>query len=532
MVKFYESQHSLDHPFPAVSLAFFLRYPNPYSRHVLSTDVLDRWVDPRTQRLHTVSVHLKRSKIPSAFLRLLPKSLLGGGGGNSSSSGGGGGSGGSSSGGDEGGAGGGGGGASSPPALISGGNSGQSYILETSVVDVREGWMRTESRNLEWTGVLSVVETQVFSARTTPFGTDAGAGAGAGASASATEYGHGGATEAAGGEGGGGGGGGGTQRRFALWPERSATATATAAAAAADGLTDVRTTVKLHSRLGQQARALRLKPERAGAVGDAGGGGGSSSSSGSTFSRWAALRTASALSSPADETDEDRASSPYPSSSSSSTSSSTSSSSSISTSSPPPPPPPPSPSSSSSSSSSSSPSPSLSGVVVAATPEQQQPAPWKATGFLTAWSAASVQRSIEAIGIRRTHDHVAKSTEGLKLVLERLRAGGLGAVLEGMRRDGLVQHAHSHTPPNDYSATEAGGGVASAGATGANGGGSRRWWSSSSWRRQSWGEAADAAEAEAAAVAGEDGRRSTSVEADADEGRHRGSSSSVIGDEE
>lgn len=50
------------------------------------------------------------------------------------------------------------------PASVSGGNSGEkaSYILETSVVDIKEGWMKTESRNLNFTGVLSVVEKQHF----------------------------------------------------------------------------------------------------------------------------------------------------------------------------------------------------------------------------------------------------------------------------------------------------------------------------------------------------------------------------------
>ena len=41
-------------------------------------------------------------------------------------------------------------------------NSGQTYILETTVVDPKEGWMKSESRNMEWTGVLSVVERQDF----------------------------------------------------------------------------------------------------------------------------------------------------------------------------------------------------------------------------------------------------------------------------------------------------------------------------------------------------------------------------------
>ncbi|KAF1931154.1 uncharacterized protein M421DRAFT_57174 [Didymella exigua CBS 183.55] len=122
MVKFYSSQETYAYSFPAVTLAYFLRYPNPYATHVLSTDTIARSYDPATQRLTTVRLHLKRSKLPAAVLRLLPKALLG--------------------------------------ASATGDT--QTYILEKSVVDVKEGWMDTESRNLEWTGVLSVVERQVF----------------------------------------------------------------------------------------------------------------------------------------------------------------------------------------------------------------------------------------------------------------------------------------------------------------------------------------------------------------------------------
>lgn len=119
-MKFFENAFTYEYSFPAVSLAYFLRYPNPYSRHVLTTDVIDRYIDPETQRLHTTRLHLKRSKVPKAMLKLLPKGI----GGSES--------------------------------------AGQSYILETSVVDAKQGWMHTESRNMEWTGILSVVEKQVF----------------------------------------------------------------------------------------------------------------------------------------------------------------------------------------------------------------------------------------------------------------------------------------------------------------------------------------------------------------------------------
>lgn len=50
------------------------------------------------------------------------------------------------------------------PTSVTGGGSADkaSYILETSVVDIKEGWMKSESRNLNFTGVLSVVEKQQF----------------------------------------------------------------------------------------------------------------------------------------------------------------------------------------------------------------------------------------------------------------------------------------------------------------------------------------------------------------------------------
>lgn len=125
MVKFYSSNYTYDYPFPAVTLAYFLRYPNPYSRHVASTDTISRNYDPETQRLTTVRLHLKRSRIPPAVLKLLPKSATG--------------------------------------STVESGGSTQSFILEKSVVDVREGWMETESRNIDWNNVLSVIERHTYS---------------------------------------------------------------------------------------------------------------------------------------------------------------------------------------------------------------------------------------------------------------------------------------------------------------------------------------------------------------------------------
>ncbi|KAK0108318.1 hypothetical protein ONS95_003134 [Cadophora gregata] len=233
MVKFYESTFAYDYSFPAVTLAYFLRYPNPYSTHVLSTDVISRSIDA-AGRLHTLRVHRKSSRLPSAVLKLLPQSVLGN---------------------------------------ISGGRS-ESYILETSTIDVNEGWMRTESKNLDWTGILSVVEKQEYR-RHVPVdgGEDFSVGA---------------------------------------------------------GTTGVVTTVMFKSRLGDRLRARATRKGESASAED-----------GEELKK----------------------------------------------------------------------------------------------GFLASWSTSGIQRSIEAIASRKTENQLGKSKEGMKVVLERLRHGGLVGVLEGMRKD-------------------------------------------------------------------------------------------------
>lgn len=130
MVLTHTQNHTYAHPFPTVTLAYFLRYcspqVNPFASHVLSTDTIASHVDPATGRLHTTRLHLKKSRIPSAVFRLLPATLTGGSG-------------------DK-----------------------QSYVLETSIVDIKEGWLRSESRNLDFASVLSVVEQQTYTAQTPP----------------------------------------------------------------------------------------------------------------------------------------------------------------------------------------------------------------------------------------------------------------------------------------------------------------------------------------------------------------------------
>jgi 4-amino-4-deoxychorismate lyase len=228
MVKFYESSYDYSYSFPAVTLAYFLRYPNPYSTHVLSSDTISRSIDPVTGQLQTTRIHRKSSRLPPAVLKLLPKSVLGN---------------------------------------VSGGKS-ETYILETSTIDVKEGWMRTESKNLDWTGILSVVERQEYRRRV--------------------------ADEHEEGDG------------FDV----------------GDGTTGVVTTVMFRSRLGDRLRRAR----------------------------------------------------------------------------------------------------NLEG-------EEEK------KGLLASWSTSGIQRSIEAIASRKTENQLGKSKEGMMVVLERLRRGGLVGVLDGMRKD-------------------------------------------------------------------------------------------------
>jgi 4-amino-4-deoxychorismate lyase len=56
-------------------------------------------------------------------------------------------------------------------------------------------------------------------------------------------------------------------------------------------------------------------------------------------------------------------------------------------------------------------------------------------GFFKSWSTAGLQRSVEIIGLKRAQRSQPNAKEGMKVVLERMREGGLVGVLEGMRRD-------------------------------------------------------------------------------------------------
>ena len=95
-------------------MAFFQKYPNPYSLHVLSADILYRYVDG-LGRLHSQRLLLKTggSAVPS-WLQSLIKSR-------------------------------------------------EAYVVEESVVDLEKGIMRTSTLNLSHRRFMSIEEIQTFS---------------------------------------------------------------------------------------------------------------------------------------------------------------------------------------------------------------------------------------------------------------------------------------------------------------------------------------------------------------------------------
>lgn len=110
-MRLYQTDFTYDHPWSTVTLAYFLRYPNPYARHVLASDVIDRYVDDEGC-LHSTRLLLKRGKLPAWGAKIL--------------------------------------------------NINETYIIEDSVVDPKTMQMRTESKNLDHTRVLKVIESQTM----------------------------------------------------------------------------------------------------------------------------------------------------------------------------------------------------------------------------------------------------------------------------------------------------------------------------------------------------------------------------------
>eukprot|EP00123_Amoebidium_parasiticum_P022978 comp9931_c0_seq1/m.4832 comp9931_c0_seq1/g.4832 ORF comp9931_c0_seq1/g.4832 comp9931_c0_seq1/m.4832 type:complete len:182 (-) comp9931_c0_seq1:597-1142(-) len=107
-MKVWKTEHTFTHSWADVTTAFWLKYPNPHSPHVLAVDVIQRYVDPSTLTLHTVRLLKKTNAKPKLAEKLFK------------------------------------------------GKDG--YVLEESTVDVREGVMKTVTVNLSYNRVLRVEE--------------------------------------------------------------------------------------------------------------------------------------------------------------------------------------------------------------------------------------------------------------------------------------------------------------------------------------------------------------------------------------
>ncbi|RHZ47463.1 hypothetical protein Glove_579g17 [Diversispora epigaea] len=64
MVKLFQHTFKYEYNWDSVTLAFWLRYPNPFASHVESVDVIDRYVDPKTGSLRTTRLIMKRGVLP------------------------------------------------------------------------------------------------------------------------------------------------------------------------------------------------------------------------------------------------------------------------------------------------------------------------------------------------------------------------------------------------------------------------------------------------------------------------------------
>lgn len=70
-MKRYEGSTIIRHNWQQIAIAFWNRYPNKYSKHVLSEDILDRRVDPRSGQLITKRLLVKTNSCPKWIERLM-----------------------------------------------------------------------------------------------------------------------------------------------------------------------------------------------------------------------------------------------------------------------------------------------------------------------------------------------------------------------------------------------------------------------------------------------------------------------------
>ncbi|KAI6005124.1 MSF1-domain-containing protein [Pisolithus orientalis] len=111
-MKFFSQSFLYDDPWSIVSLAFFLRYPNPYAAHVVSCDVVDRQ-HTSSGTLLTTRLILKRGALP----RWAPKGII---------------------------------------------SRAESWVIEESEIDPYGKVVKCQTKNLDHVKVMQIVETQLF----------------------------------------------------------------------------------------------------------------------------------------------------------------------------------------------------------------------------------------------------------------------------------------------------------------------------------------------------------------------------------
>jgi hypothetical protein len=71
MVHFFSQMFNYDHPWQHVNLGIWQKYPNPHCAHVVSVDVIDRTVDPKTGIIRTERVLGCKQAAPRWVVKLL-----------------------------------------------------------------------------------------------------------------------------------------------------------------------------------------------------------------------------------------------------------------------------------------------------------------------------------------------------------------------------------------------------------------------------------------------------------------------------
>ncbi|KAH6570229.1 hypothetical protein BASA50_011318 [Batrachochytrium salamandrivorans] len=112
MVKVLTLNTLLQHNWADVTKAIWQKYPNPFTSHVLSSDIVEQRIDPDTGILHTTRLFLKQGRLPKWGQQFI--------------------------------------------------NAPEAFILEKSTVDPVNKTMTTVTRNLSHVKLMFVEETQII----------------------------------------------------------------------------------------------------------------------------------------------------------------------------------------------------------------------------------------------------------------------------------------------------------------------------------------------------------------------------------